>query len=126
MRHADDIEASELEWRTAAAVAEEHRWLASTLVARVLSAGDYGLSIADWCEECADDELGADPYHPFGLLWAVRDAAARTGLELPWELELHAGALRVALIDRDAAARLLEATHHLPQLDRFIDEVTGG
>ena len=127
MRYSDDIEASELEWRAADAVAEEHRSLACIVVARVLCAGDEGMSVATWCQEYADDEdLGADPYYPFGLLWAVRDAAGRTGLELPWDLELDGGDLRLMLTDREAACSLLEAMDHLPKLDRFIDMATRG
>ena len=124
MSYTDDVDASELEWRTADAVADEHRWMACTLVARVLGAGEDGLSIAMWCEECAEEELGGDPYQPFGLLWAISDAAGRTGLALPWELQLRGGDLVLALTDREAATRLLVAMDQLPRLDHLIDRLT--
>jgi hypothetical protein len=120
MSELDEVDRSELEWRTADAVAGEHRGMGSCLVLRVLGAGEQGASIAEWCAEWSEEELGGDAYGPFGLLWAVRDAANQTGLELPWDLCVNDGDLVLVLNDRDGALKLLSAMHHLPLLDHFI------
>ena len=74
--------------------------------------------------ESADIALDGDVYEPFALLSAVQDAADMTGLALPWTQRVHDGDRVLTLTDRDAAERLLEATHLLPQLDVFIRMVT--
>lgn len=126
MHDAYDFDRSELEWRAARAVVEPWRWLACTVVARVLSAGDRGLSVAAWCRECAEPDMGGDPYAPFALLDAVADAATSTGLELPWEQRSEECDRVLVLTDPDAAKRLLSAMHCASAIDHLIEHAGDG
>jgi hypothetical protein len=108
----------ELAWRTADAIDEESRWMAVTAVARIIGAGDDGVSLADW--SATAHEWGSDPYEPYRLLDALQAAAEQTGMQLPWGSQLCDGDIRVTLTDRQAARRLCLATESLPRLEREI------
>ena len=97
--------------------------MACTVVSRVLAAGEEGVSIATWCAEWSEEDIH-DAYEPFGLIWAVRAAANRTGLELPWDLYVADDDLVLRLNDRDGAIRLLTAMDLIGDIDYFIASAT--